>query len=225
MQLAPPVLGNGPNAAAIRPARVALGALVVAALQLVIAARGGAQAVFAPSWTVSAEASGEGGSTWLDGSRAPRVKSKIGFLFGVSALRDLSSTVAAGAALRASVHRLELEENGTTWSGGTLAEYDLVAQLALRIPALQRVDAALVIGGGGAVLSSANDVFPFARASSVAPVLDVAATARLGGGAASRRPLSVVVRYGIVRMAIDDAGVQATSGWVPRITAGLRVSR
>jgi hypothetical protein len=183
-----------------------------------------AQVALPPGWTVSGEAGAVAGSTWLNGNGAPRVTSKIGFLFGVAAMRSLRNSVAAGAAFRVGIQPLELKENGATWSGGTLAEYDLVAKLAFPVVALRSLNAAIEVGGGTAVLSGANDVLPFSGAPSVAPLAEVGASVNLGP-ATSRRTLALVLRYGLLRMTLDDATTEATSGWVSRLTAGIRVTR
>ncbi len=178
-------------------------------------------------WRFVGEAAASVGGTWLEGSRAPTVRSKPGFLFGVGLQRGWTEFVAAGATLRGGIQPLEIRENGDSWSGGTLTEANFVATLSLQSRQRRTNRVSLDLSGGAAVLSGANDILPFHDAASLAPLAEVGIAIRRGAtnADASRRDLALFVRYSTLKVQSEYVNAVTTTGWVGRIVAGLRVSR
>lgn len=178
-------------------------------------------------WRFVGEAGGSVGGTWLEGPRAPTVSSRTGFLFGIGLQRGWTEFVAAGAAIRAGIQPVELRENGDTWSGGTLTEANFVGLLSLQSRQRRTYRVSLDLGGGAAVLSGANDILPFHDAASLAPLGEVGVALRRGAtnADASRRDLAVFARYSALKVKSEYVNAVATSGWVGRIVAGVRITR
>lgn len=178
-------------------------------------------------WRFVGEAGGTVGGTWLEGPRAPTVSSGTGFLFGIGLQRGWTEFVAAGATLRAGIQPLELKENGDTWSGGTLTEANFVGTLSLQSRQRREYRLSLDLSGGAAVLSGANDILPFHDAASLAPLGEVGVALRRGAtnADASRRDLAVFARYSALKLKSEYVNAVATSGWVGRVVAGVRITR
>lgn len=207
----------------------AVGWIVVAAAASVMPHTLTAQGVLRDPvvWRFAGEAGGSVGGTWLEGPRAPTVASRTGFLFGVGLQRGWSEFVAAGAALRAGIQPLELRENGDTWSGGTLTEANFVGSVSLQSRQRRMYRVSLDLGAGAAVLSGANDILPFRDAASLAPLGEVGVALRRGAtnADASRRDLALFARYSALKVNSEYVNAVASSGWVGRVIAGVRITR
>lgn len=178
-------------------------------------------------WRAVAEVAGSVGGTWLSGPRAPTVASKTGFLLGLGLQRSWTKFVAAGATLRAAVQPIEIREHGESWSGGTLTEAQLLANVSLQSRQRTMNRISLDLSGGAAILSGANRILPFDDAKSLAPLLEVGVAFRRGiaDADASRRDLALVLRYSMLNVQSNTMNAIATSGWVGRVIAGVRVTR
>jgi len=178
-------------------------------------------------WRIVAELAGSLGGTWLEGPRAPTVASKPGVLLGLGLQRGWTEFVAAGAIIRAAVQPIEIRESGETWSGGTLAESQFLANLSLQSRRRTMNRLSLDLSGGAAILTGANRILPFEDAKSLAPLLEVGIAFRRGNtdADASRKDLALVLRYNMLKVQSEVVNTIATSGWVGRVVAGVRVTR
>jgi hypothetical protein len=75
------------------------------------------------------------------------------------------------------------------------------------------------------VLTGARNVLPFHDASSVAPIAEGGFSFRRDANSSTPQDLALFVHYGIVRLDASAANAMTTSGWVKRVTIGLRVTR
>ena len=166
------------------------------------------------------------GSDWLVGSSNPTVRTSSGVFFGLNEQRRLVSGAAFGLAARFGAQALSLSENDVRWSGGTLTEFDFLGAAATPIGSTSS-PLALEIAGGFAVLSGARDIAPFRDAGRVAPLAEVGIALRHAGNSArsQRRAPVLVLRYGVVRLDASAVHASTTSGWVRRVSAGLRIAR
>ena len=208
------------------PPRQLIAALLVVASAATAAPAGvAAQEARSPApWRVSAEAGAALGGLWLEGPAAPRVSSGVGFMFAAGLHRGVTANTNVAGALRVSLQPIDLRENGTRWSGGTLAEYDLLGLLSFRMPSPTSLDAALEFGAGAAVLTGARDVVPFSGSTGIAPMGEAGVVVTLLGASSGRREVALVGRYGAVRASAENANA-GTSGWVGRASVGVRVTR
>jgi hypothetical protein len=177
-----------------------------------------------PPWRFSAEAGAIGGGVWLEGPRVPRVSTGVGFLFAAAARRALSDVAGVGAAFRASMQPLGLQENGVGWKGGTVTEYDLLALLTIRARSAAASRVSLEAGLGAALLTGVTDVVPFRDAPRAAPMGEAGLAVLLGNASSWRQDVSLVARYSVVRMSAEAAD-GGTTGWVGRATVGARITR
>ena len=175
-------------------------------------------------WRFAAEAGGTTGGVWLEGVRAPRVSSNAGFQFAAALHRPVADALSAAASLRVSLQPLALRENGASWQGGTLTEYDLLAVLSFRAPGALSSNVSIEAGLGAAVLSSSKDIVPFGSGSTVAPLGELGTAIAIGDRASWGSDLAIVARYGIVRLTSRSDGAD-TMGWVGRASAGVRITR
>ncbi len=180
------------------------------------------------NWRVTAEVGGVIGGTWLTGPQAPTVGGDLGVTLGVGALRSLVPNAAAGVALRLGSQGLTVTEQDASWSGGTLTEADVVGVLALTSRRRARAQLSLDVGGGLAFLSSARDLLPFRGAVRASPLGEIGLAVRRAGlvkADAPRRDLALFARYSALRVGTAATSVDHTSGWIGRISVGLRVTR
>ena len=180
-------------------------------------------AAFAP-WRFTAEAGAAAGGVWLEGARVPRVSTGLGFTFAAGAGRAISQAAGGVAVLRVSVQPLDLEENGEAWKGGTLTQYDMLALLAVRAPSAQSLRTTVEGGIGAAVLTGASHIVPFRNTKGVAPIGEIGIAVMRAGASSGPRVVALVARYGVVRLSADGEEGGAT-GWVGRVSAGVRVTR
>ncbi len=182
----------------------------------------------AKHWSTSGEVGGVLGSEWLVGSSNPTVRTSAGVFLGLNGRRLLMSGAAFGLAARFGAHALSLSENDVRWSGGTLTELDLLGAAAMPIGSASS-PLAVEIAGGVAVVSGAREIAPFRDAARVAPLAEVGIALHRGGGGggarSQQRAPMLVVRYGIVRLDASAVNAITTSGWVRRLSAGLRITR
>jgi len=176
-------------------------------------------------WRVTGEVGGVIGGTWLRGTGAPTVTTDPGATIGVGASRQLVSGVSAGATLRIGAQPVVMKETGATWAGGTLTETELMAQLTIMSAQGTTLRPALELGAGAALLTGARNVLPFHDASSIAPIAEGGFSVRRDANSSTSRELALFVHYGLVRLDASAAGAVTTSGWVQRLTIGLRVTR
>ncbi len=176
-------------------------------------------------WRVTGEVGGVLGGTWLRGVGAPTVTTDPGATIGVGATRQLVSGVSAGATLRIGAQPVVMREVGATWSGGTLTEADVLAQLIVMSAQGTTLRPALEVGVGAAVLTGARDVLPFHDASRVAPIAEAGFSVRRDANSSTPQDLALFVHYGIVRLDASGTNAVTSSGWVRRVTLGLRVTR
>lgn len=176
-------------------------------------------------WRLVAEALGTAGGTWLQGPRSPTVSSKVGFVFALGAERAVTDHVAVGASARVGVQPLSIRENGSSWSGGTLTESAVLATMSFRPRARASVRLSFDASGGAAALSSASRILPFEDAARVAPLAEVGVALQRGSADASRRNIALLFRYSALRFNVGSVNAFATSGWVGRVMAGVRVTR
>ncbi len=178
-------------------------------------------------WRVTGEVGGIVGGTWLSGPRVPTVSTDPGAALGIGVQRGITPDATAGFAVRISSQAVSLREVGSSWSRGTLTEGDVVGQLSFASRRRTRLRLALDLGGGFALLSGARDLLPFLDASSIAPLGDIGLSLHRGQSEvdASRRDLALYVRYTSLRLDASLQNAVTTSGWVGRISTGLRVTR
>ena len=176
-------------------------------------------------WRVTGEVGGVIGGTWLRGAGVPAVTTDPGATIGVGASRQLVSGVNAGATLRIGAQPVVMKESGATWAGGTLTETELMAQLTIMSAQGTTLRPALELGAGAALLTGARNVLPFHDASSIAPIAEGGFSVRRDANSSGPQDLALFVHYGIVRLDASAAGAVTTSGWVRRLTIGLRVTR
>jgi hypothetical protein len=200
---------------------------LVGALVFALMAHGAvASAQRAPDrWRFTGDVGGVLGGTWLRGIGAPTVTTDPGASIGVGASRPIGSGSAVGALLRIGAQPVVMKESGTTWSGGTLTETDVLATLVLMSPQGTALRPALELGAGAALLSGARNVLPFHDASSVAPIVEGGVAVRRDANSSSPEDLALFVHYGLVRLDASQTNAVSTSGWVPRLIVGLRVTR
>ncbi len=167
------------------------------------------------------------GGTWLSGPRAPTVGGDAGVMLGLGAQRGVSPDASAGVVMRLGTQGLTLTEQGSSWSGGTLTEANIVGVLSLASRRRTRTRVSLDLGGGMALVSGARDIQPFLDAGGLAPLGEIGLSVRRGGAEvdASRRDLAVFARYSALRLGAAVVNAETTSGWVRRLSLGLRVTR
>ena len=178
-------------------------------------------------WRPYAEVGGLLGGTWLSGPRSPTVSTDPGFSLGIGISRGITPDVSSGVSMRVASQGLSLSEVGATWTGGTLTEANVVGQLSLSSRRRTRRRLALDLGGGIAVLSGAHDILPFLDASNIAPLGEMGLSLHNGkaDADASRRDMAFFVRYSTLRLDANVVNAATTTGWVHRVTLGLRVTR
>jgi hypothetical protein len=195
-----------------------------------------AQTLVTGRWGVYGEAGAVASGTWIAGRGAPDVASTVGPALAIGARRSIGPATSVGAALRLLSQPLRVSEGGASWSGGTLIDLQPMLTLATQLPRTTDAPLGLEAGVGVSVLSGATSLFPFSNAERMAPIGDVALAyafsprrAALGRSERPDRPLAVIVRYSVLRF---DPGVAAgvdanttESGWVGRVSVGIRVQR
>jgi hypothetical protein len=198
--------------------RALLGALLAPGASL------SAQRAF-DGWRVTGEVGGVIGGTWLRGTGAPTVSTDPGAAIGVGAMRPLGGGVSGGAAIRIGAQPVVMKELGASWSGGTLTETDILAQLTMMSAQGTTFRPALELAAGAAVLTGARNVLPFHDASTIAPIAEGGVSFRRDANSSTPQDLALFVHYGIVRFDASATNAVSTSGWVRRVSVGLRVTR
>lgn len=180
-----------------------------------------------PHWHVAGELGGVVGGTWLNGSNAPTVTSTPGVVLGIKVQRTVSPHASAGAAIRLAAQPLSLRERDTKWSGGTLTEGDLLGVVSLYAARDQPVSVSVDVGLGIAVLSGARSILPFRDASHLSPLGELGVSLRQSTTRAqsARQERALFVRYGMLRLDASATETIATTGWVGRLTAGVRITK
>ncbi len=201
-------------------------ALLAAALLAASPRRVVAQ-VAARQWHVTGELAGVIGGTWLNGSTAPTVTTAPGVVLGIDVHRNVSSRASAGASVRIGAQPLSLTERETKWSGGTLTEGNALGVVSLFATGEKNLNISLDFGFGIALLSGARSILPFRDASSLSPLgeLGVSLHRNTTGLKSARYEQGLFVRYSMLRLDASAAEATATTGWVSRLTAGVRISK
>lgn len=178
-------------------------------------------------WRLMQEAAGWFGSTWLEGPRAPTVRSTAGGSVGVGMQRLVRDDLDVGVMLRAALQPISLDEAGGTWRQGTLREVNALALVSMTSARRGRTRLHLEGLGGIAVLNGLGNVLPFRDASNVSPVGEVGLAVSRDPDESARRPRQLVgfARIGMVRMGTTPGFSLITPGWVNRLAIGVRTSR
>lgn len=180
-----------------------------------------------PVWSAVQEAAGVIGSRWLDGARTPRVSSAVGGMIGLGVMKPVSPTVRTGVMLRAGVHPLDVQEQGTQWDGGTLREIDLLATVSVDAFTRRRMEFQWDALGGAAVFGGASGIPPFREIGLLSPMGEIGlrATRQSRDGQFVPRRTFVYARVGAVRLNASTVQAIVSSGWVPRVVLGVRSAR
>lgn len=174
------------------------------------------------------------GGAWLAGATSPSVTTGAGVALALDARRRVSPYADVGAAIRVVSQPLRLREMETEWDGGTLTDAQLLATTAITVWRGGQLTTAFEFGGGLALLSGAKSLYPFSSAGQVSAAAEAGVSIQRGdvpGQVASVRPISVFVRYGLVRVdpgptpATALEAMTASTGWVGRTTIGVKVQR
>jgi hypothetical protein len=186
----------------------------------------GAQSTPTP-WHFVQEASGWFGSTWLEGPRAPTVKSTAGGAIGIGMQRQVREDVEAGVMVRAALQPISLDEAGATWRAGTLREVDALGMVSMTSARRGRTRLHLDGLAGIAVLNGLGNVLPFRDAGTISPLGEVGLAVSRAPHEAERRPRRLVgfARVGMVRLSTTPGFSLITPGWVNRFVIGVRTSR
>ncbi|MCC6242733.1 MAG: hypothetical protein IT353_07815 [Gemmatimonadaceae bacterium] len=217
-----------------RRACVAAGAALL--LLSVLANPALAQSLASGQWGLYGEAGAVTSGTWVAGRGAPDVVSTVGPALSLGARRSIGPASSAGVAVRLLSQPLSVREGGASWSGGSLIDVQPMLTLATNLPRRSDSPVGLEAGIGVSVLSGAGALYPFSNAERMAPIGDLslayAFSPRRSATVRSEqpdRPLALVVRYSVLRF---DPGIAAgidanssESGWVGRISVGIRVQR
>ena len=108
--------------------------------------------------------------TWASGTGAPTVRTQVAPVLSLNLGGPISATMRFSIDTRLSNTDIQLNENGTHWSGGTLTLVDVVGTLGWR-PVLQgNHRASFEIGAGATVFAGSRDVTPFRGAHGVIPI-------------------------------------------------------
>ncbi|MFN9116832.1 MAG: hypothetical protein ACK5XT_02270 [Gemmatimonas sp.] len=178
-------------------------------------------------WRFMQEGSGWFGSTWLEGPRAPTVRSTAGGALGIGMRRAVREDTDAGVMLRAALQPISLHEAGATWREGTLREVDALGMLSMTSARRGRTRLHLEGLAGIAVLNGLGNLLPFRDAGTISPVGEVGlAVSRIPEESTRRqRELIGFARVGMVRLGTTPGYALITPGWVNRIIIGVRSGR
>ncbi|MEQ1691225.1 MAG: hypothetical protein ABMA00_08075 [Gemmatimonas sp.] len=222
--------------------RVASAVLAVLIATSGLQAQGGAPqalsprdaALHEPRWALGGALGAVIGGTWLLGATSPAVTTGAGVALSLDVRRSMTSQASIGAVIRVTAQPLRLRETEAEWEGGTLTDAQLLATTAMTVLRGARMTSALEFGGGVALLSGAGSLYPFSAAARLTPAAEAGVSIQRGvrpGQVSNARPISVFVRYGLVRVdpgptpAIAIDAMTASAGWVGRSSVGLRVER
>lgn len=193
-------------------------------LFLALSIGGGATLPAQPVWGVYGEVGGVLGGTWSKTEGAPTVTTGPGALLSLGAQR-VSERFSLGAAVRLAAQPVSMSELGDSWSGGTLRDIHVVATTAW--PLAQRgaggLDAEAAVGLAGRLGSVRGE--PFASSPSLSPLGELGLAVRRG------EAMALFARIGILHLnptgtsSSTPGAAAANSGWVRRLTVGLRVFR
>lgn len=193
-------------------------------LFLALSLGGGATLTAQPVWGVYGEVGGVLGGTWSKSAGAPTVTTGPGALLSLGAQR-VGERFSLGTALRLAAQPVSMSELGDSWGGGTLREIHVVATTAWSLA--QRgaggLDAEAAVGLAGRLGSVRAE--PFASTPSLSPLGELGFAIRRG------EAVALVARMGILHLnptgtaSSTSGSVAANSGWVRRVTVGLRVFR
>lgn len=181
-------------------------------------------------WLLRGEIGGVLGGTWLTGVSAPTVSSKPGVSLSLDAHRATGRRVNAGAAVRMHAQPLTLREHGISWDGGTLTDAQFLGTMAIALHRGNRLQSAVELGGGLALLAGARTIYPFTDAGRVTLATEGGVSVQRNDARQSRS-LALVIRYGVVRLdpgpasVTDPDAMHGSAGWVGRASLGLRVQR
>jgi hypothetical protein len=191
-------------------------------------------------WTLSGEAAGVLGGTWLKGTRAPNVSAGPGAELSLRTVYATSSRLGVGAALRVASQSLRADELDARWDAGTISTAQLLGLASVALSSRSQWPVHLDLGVGGVALSGARALFPFSASSRIAPAFEAGVGIRHDAGDATsataprRRSLigqtGVFVRYNVIRFdpgsaAAGTGGAAGSAGWVGRVVLGLRIDR
>ncbi len=181
----------------------------------------------ARNWQLAGELGGVVGGTWMRGSNVPTVTTAPGVVLGLNGQRTVSPHASVGAAIRIGAQPLSLTEHDTKWTGGTLSEGNALGVVSLFGARDQPLTVSVDLGLGIAVLSGARSILPFRDASSVSPLGELGVSLR--HSTTRSKPAgdaqAVFVRYSMLRLDASATETIATTGWVGRLTAGVRITK
>ena len=210
--------------ATLSTARWGLRFLIVIASIATSAPHASAQPI-RPTWRVTAELGGVLGGTWLEGTGAPTVRTDPGATIGVGAQRMVATNVSAGVGVKVGAQPVSVKESGASWSGGTLTEADALGTMSFLTAQSTPLRPSLDISAGVAVLSGARTLLPFRDASRIAPIGEAGVTLRRVDPNPNKQELALFVHFGVLRLDASATDASTVSGWVSRISAGLKVTR
>lgn len=181
----------------------------------------------APSWQVAGELGGVVGGSWLKGANAPTVTSASGVVLGINVQRTVLPHASAGAAVRIGAQPLSLTERDAKWSGGTLTEGDVLGVVSLIGAGKQPLSVSVDLGLGVAILSGARSILPFRDASNLAPLGELGVSLRrsVSRSQTARQKQALFIRYSILRVDASAVETIVTTGWVGRLSVGVRVMK
>ncbi len=148
-----------------------------------------------------------------------------GATIGVGGQRMVAMNVSAGLGVKVGAQPVSVKEGGETWSGGTLTEADALGTLSFLTAQSTPLRPSLDIGAGVAVLSGARTLLPFRDASRIAPIGEAGVTLRRVDPNPNKQELALFVHFGVLRLDASATDASTGSGWVSRISAGLKVTR
>ena len=137
----------------------------------------------------------------------------------------IAQNISAGVVVKVGAQPVSVKENSASWSGGTLTETDVVGTVSFLAAQSTPLRPSLDIAAGIAVLSGARTVLPFRDASRLAPMGGAGVTVRRVDANPAKQELSLFVHYGVLRLDASAVDASTISGWVGRISAGVRVTR
>jgi len=178
-----------------------------------------------PTWRVTAEVGGVFGGRWFEGNGAPSVRTEPGATIGVGAQRMVGPNVSAGVGVKVGAQPVSVNEDGASWTGGTLTEADAIGTVSFLTAQSTPLRPSLDIGAGVAVLSGARALLPFRDASRIAPIGEAGVTLRRVDPNPNKQEIAVFVHYGMLRLDASATDASTISGWVSRISAGFKVTR
>lgn len=180
------------------------------------------------AWRTVQEVGGIVAGRWMEGPRIPTVSSNGGLLLALGMQRAFRPDAYGGAMLRLALQPVTMNEAGASWDVGTVREASIVGTLSVLSASRGNWHVHAEANGGAAVLNGASNVLPFLDAESLSPLGEVGLSVRRGSSGVNddgQRRITGFARYGALRLSTTATNSIATSGWVRRITIGLRMSQ